>query len=402
MWIRSALPHTVSLSCGRPAGAEPMVHPGKRPAPPAVLAVSAVLSVLGVLTGCAGDAPVRPAPRSPERVRADIAARVPERVQDRAGWAADLYAALTALKIEPGDSNVCAVLAITEQESTFRVDPPVPNLPKIAREEIFRRADAKGVPALAVRMALQLKSPNGRTYDDRLDTVRTEGEMSLIYEDLIDELPLGKRLLADFNPVHTGGPMQVSVAFAQAHAKAQPYPFGAPESIRHEVFTRRGGLYFGTAHLLGYPAPYGDQMIYRFADFNAGHYASRNAAFQQAVSVATQRSIDLDGDLFVQGARSDAAPGETEAAVRLLGATLAMSDAEIRRDLERSEGAAFERTDLYAKVFAIAERRGGKPLARAVIPRIVLQSPKITRKLTTEWFAQRVNDRYQRCLASPG
>jgi hypothetical protein len=33
------------------------------------------------------------------------------------------------------------------------------------------------------------------------------------------------------------------------------------------------------------------------------------------------------------------------------------------------------------------------------MPRIVLESPKITRELTTEWFATRVQQRYQRCIA---
>jgi len=37
-----------------------------------------------------------------------------------------------------------------------------------------------------------------------------------------------------------------------------------------------------------------------------------------------------------------------------------------------------------------------------VIPRIDLHSPKITRPLTTEWFARRVDERYQRCLARAG
>ena len=37
-------------------------------------------------------------------------------------------------------------------------------------------------------------------------------------------------------------------------------------------------------------------------------------------------------------------------------------------------------------------------LTRAVLPGITLQSPKITRNLTTAWFAQRVDERRQRCM----
>ena len=191
-------------------------------------------------------------------------------------------------------------------------------------------------------------------------------------------------------------PMQVSVAFAEAHARAQPYPFPPQDSVRHEVFTRRGGLYFGTAHLLGYPATaYGPSMIYRFADFNAGQYASRNAAFQQALAVASGRPLDLDGDLFVG---DPAQPGQTEAAARSLGAALGLDDRAIRGELERSKGEDFDRSPLLARVFALAEARSGQPQPRAVLPRIVLKSPKITRRLTTEWFARRVDDRYRACL----
>ncbi|MFO6335150.1 DUF1615 family protein, partial [Pseudomonas aeruginosa] len=54
---------------------------------------------------------------------------------------------------------------------------------------------------------------------------------------------------------------------------------------------------------------------------------------------------------------------------------------------------------LYRKVFALAESATGKTLPRAVLPGIALESPKITRKLTTAWFAKRVDERYQRCMA---
>jgi hypothetical protein len=352
-----------------------------------------------VLGGCAGEPTPRAPQRTPESIQAEIQTLIPSSVADRAAWAVDLQLVFAALRLEPSRPNMCAVLAVTEQESSFRVDPAVPNLPKIARAEIMRRADRLGVPELAVRLALQLRSPDGRSYDDRLEAVRTEQELSLMYEQFIDEVPLGRRLFADWNPVRTGGPMQVSIAFAESHLRSRPYPFPAQDSIRHEVFTRRGGLYFGTAHLLDYAAEtYGREMIYRFADFNAGRYASRNAAFQQALSVATGRKLDLDGDLIVAGAAGAANPGQTESAARSLGEALGMNERQIRLELERGDSADFDRSPLLAKVFTLAEQRSGKAQPRALVPRIVLQSPKITRRLTTDWFARRVEQRYRNCL----
>jgi hypothetical protein len=356
-----------------------------------------LLALTLVTAGCAGDDPYRTPPRSPEAVRTQIASLMPASVADPRGWAADIYAAFSSMQLATTSANLCAVLAVTEQETGFQVDPPVPNLAKVARDEILKRAGAKGIPEFMVRAALQLESPDGRTYDQRLNTVRTERELSRMYEDFIDEVPLGKQLFAGWNPVHTGGPMQVSVDFAAEHAKLRPYPYDTKDTLRHEVFTRRGGLYFGIAHLLDYAAPYGE-MVHRFADFNAGHYASRNAAFQQALAAASGRKLDLDGDL-IDPAKPEDRPGETEAAARSLGAALAMTDREIRRELLRGRDAGFESTALYLRVFALGERKAGQPLARAVVPRIHLQSPKITRKLTTEWFATRVDGRFQKCLA---
>jgi hypothetical protein len=136
-------------------------------------------------------------------------------------------------------------------------------------------------------------------------------------------------------------------------------------------------------------------MLYRFADFNAGHYASRNAAFQQAVSSLTGTRLAIDGDLLREGSIE---PSHTEMAVRKLGDRIGLGERQIRRDLERGTTLQFEETDLYRKVFELADAAG--PAARAVVPSIRLQSVKITRKLTTDWFARRVDDRYRRCLQS--
>jgi hypothetical protein len=187
--------------------------------------------------------------------------------------------------------------------------------------------------------------------------------------------------------------MQVSIAFAEKRARDYPYPVA--RSIRQEVFTRRGGMYFGIAHLLGYPVDY-NQSLYRFADFNAGWYASRNAAFQNAVSRVSGIPLALDGDLTIPGSY---AVGSTERAVRALGKQLGLSHNAIRRQLEKGDSLDFNETDLYQDVFALADRQQGKPLPRAVLPGITLQSPKITRNLTTAWFAQRVDERRQRCIS---
>ncbi len=337
-------------------------------------------------------------PRRPAEVRAQIVRLLPAKLPDRKGWATDLYAAFAALDVEPTTSNLCATLAIIEQESNFNPDPVVPGLPTIAIAEIDRRAEHIHVPQFLVHAALLFKSPNGKSYDERIATVRTEQDMSRIYEDFIGSVPMGKRLFAGANPVHTGGPMQVSVGFAEQQAKTRPYPYPVTGSIRHEVFTRRGGVYFGIAHLLDYPTSY-PQMVYRFADYNAGFYASRNAAFQMAVSLASGIPIPLDGDLVGYGSASNNI-GTTEAAVRSLARSLDMSDAQIHRTLQQGETKKLEDSGLYQGVFKIAEQLEHRRLAHAMLPRITLESPKITRKLTTQWFATRVDQRYRRCLAN--
>lgn len=349
--------------------------------------------LLALLAGCATRGPLEPTHR-PMDVRAEIEKRMPVQVSDRAGWAADIQAAFAAQRIEPSSENICAVLAVTEQESGYRAAPIVAGLPKIARGEIDRRAASAHIPKFMVDAALNVKSPDGRSYAQRLRGARTERELSDIYEDLIGSVPMGKRLFANLNPVQTAGPMQVSIAFAEANIDGYPYPVNG--SIRGEAFTRRGGLYFGIAHLLGYRTPY-TRKLHRFADYNAGWYASRNAAFQNAVSLASGIPLALDGDLLQPGARLGN-PGKTELAVRALGGQLGLDERAIRKALERGKQLDFDDTDLYAKVFALAEAHERKPLPRAMVPGITLQSPKITRELTTAWFATRVDERYQRCM----
>ncbi|WP_416221039.1 DUF1615 domain-containing protein [Pseudomonas sp. RP23018S] len=350
------------------------------------------LLLVALLQGCAGHKTPAEPEADPAAVRAQLLRLLPAQVKDRQGWAEDIQTAFSAQRLRADRSNLCAVLAITEQESTFTADPQVPGLGRIAREEIDRRAGRLHIPRVLVDRALNSTSANGKTYQQRLLAVRSERELSELYDAVIAGLPLGRTLFAGLNPVHTGGPMQVSIDFAHKHAQHYPYTYSG--TLRDEVFTRRGGLYFGIAHLLDYPTHY-STPLYRFADFNAGRYASRNAAFQAALSRVTGARLALDGDLINPGALL---PGKTEQAARTLGGKLGLRNPQIRRQLEQEDQLAFEETAIYSGVFGLADANAGKPLPRAVLPGIVLESPKITRTLTTAWFAERVQGRYQRCM----
>ena len=116
------------------------------------------------------------------------------------------------------------------------------------------------------------------------------------------------------------------------------------------------------------------------------------------MALASGRQLALDGDLLLPGAPLDK-PGQTEAAVRSLSVQLGMDEQAIRRELARGNSLHFNDSPLFVAVFALAERKQGSPLPRERLPGITLESPKITRELTTAWFATRVYERYQRCMA---
>jgi len=357
-----------------------------------------LLAAAATLASCTGGPPTLP-PATAADARALIDASLPRGLSDRSGWRNDIYAAFTVLTVQPTHENVCAVVAVIQQESGFQVDPVIPGLGAIARREIDNRAARAHLPLLIVHGVLGWKSSDGRTYGERIDRARTEKDLSDIYEDFIAGVPLGRTLFDDRNPIRTRGPMQVNVAFAEQFAAAAAYPYPVTRSIPDEVFTRRGSIYFGIAHLLDYRAPYHD-YVFRFADYNAGQYASRNAAFQNAVSVASGIALDDDGALLPR-AKDANTPGATELAVRTLGPRMALSDAAIRAGLEQAKLNSFEQSSLYLRVFELADKAAGAPLPRALLPAIKLQGPKIKRQLTTEWYARRVEQRFKGCLKLP-
>ncbi len=191
---------------------------------------------VALLAGCSSQSrqPVNQGEK-PVDVASIVRQKMPASVKDRDAWAKDIATTFKSQGLAPTVENVCSVLAVAQQESGYQADPVVPGLNKIAWQEIDRRAERLHIPRFVVHTALKMNSPTGKSYSERLDTVRTEKQLSAIFDDFINMVPMGQTLFGSYNPVHTGGPMQVSIAFAEQHAKGL--------SVENGGYGTSGGLY---------------------------------------------------------------------------------------------------------------------------------------------------------------
>lgn len=338
--------------------------------------------------------PVKPADN-----RALLNRLLPPRIPERNGWADDIQKAFVTLKLEQSAENYCAAIAVIEQLSRWQSDPVVPDLGNKVWTEVGTRAAKYHIPLFTVKAALSVPLLDGSSFKSRIDALRTERQMNDLFESIVGEAPQLAKRFGITNPIRTGGPMQVSVEFANEHVRSQPYPYPIKGSLRKEVFTRHGGVYFGIAHLLQYPAPY-TNMIYRFADYNGGRYSSRNAAFQSALVKVSGARIDPDGDLLIyQNGRPTRTQSTSTKALLKLAPKLGLSKQQIASDLSQEKTPGFAQTATYQRLFALADKAAGHPLPREALPQIHLQSVKVSHNLTTQWFAEKVNGHYQQCMA---
>ena len=366
----------------------------------AALGLGAALAVvLGLVAGCQPAAPPAPAQLSTPQIRQLIQAARPG-VRDSDGWAGDMRAAFTRLDLPATRPNVCAAIAVVAQESGFVADPEVPQLADITLKKL-QELSANPAAWAAINIRLRQQAAEGRSYYENLQRVRTEQDLERWYQAFVGADYTGLLLKAVGKDVDTListlGSMQVSVHFARDFARASGQPVA---DIRQTLYTRAGGLYYGIAHLLKYDAHYSNWR-HVFADYNAGHYASRNAGFQRMVSALTGSALAPDGDLLnYAGGRGAGGPSATSRAVlRLLADPARPGDEQrIMADLRREKSADFSRTDTWRQVAERHRQRYGRVLTEAM-PSIRLHSDKISRALTTEWFANRVGSRFDACMA---
>lgn len=333
-------------------------------------------------------------------------------VVDAKGWAIDLLDVLRSQNQPASRENICSAIAIIDQESNFVADPAVAGLGTLAEKTLLAKADR--IPILG-RMALQFMetTPSANdSYMERIRSARTERDLDMTYRAMVADA--GKRsslsfvmdsgllnqMIEDRNDINTIGSMQVSVRFALENAKRQrwlPMNLSDNYATRDELYTRRGGLYYGVLQLLGYESGY-NRKIYRFADYNAGRYASRNAAFQKLIVMLSKTTIATDGDLLLydKDKRPLAKVSESENALRKIIADyhLGFDSKQLRNDLLKEKDVSFPSTQIYQAVRGLLKQ----PMPFAEIPSIELNSPKIRHHMTTQNFAQSVDRRYRKCV----
>jgi hypothetical protein len=332
----------------------------------------------------------RERPSAPVLAARDVVELVGRAATDREGWANDIVAAIRLAGKDPTAERACAVIAIIEQESGYQPDPAVPNLPRIVTKALEDKLAPLGPLAKpALRAVID---------DDtraRIATLRTESDLDRLFRETISaKLPPAVTSVTgidDLNPVTTAGAMQVQVAFARDMSGL------SDTETRELLYTRFGGVRFGTARLLAYPAAY-DDVLHRFADYNAGMYSSRNAAFQEQLAWLVAKRLALDGDLLdYRGVDS-----QTLQAALTFGGLYGVSDRRVRGDLEKEKSEDFEETDLWHAVRDAWQQRTGKAAPYARVPDVTLSSPKLSRTRTTAWFAESVKKRYVTCRRRQG
>lgn len=354
-------------------------------------------------------------PRSvvPSLTPGEVAQLLPRDLKERDGWAADITGAIEAIDRPVTEERACAVIAIIEQESGYQVDPVVKNLPAIVRRGLERKFKKLGPLApMVVSRILKAKVPGEKeTFQKRITKLRTESDLDRLFRDIAASIRkkfpapiavastvsklMGHGWLEDFNPVTTAGSMQVKVSYAKELRELRSL---SDSEARGQLYTRKIGVRAGTARLLDYEAHY-DDISYRFADYNAGVYSSRNAAFQSQLSDLTGIRLVNDGDLLSYEKDGDAldAPTKSLEAMLLFGTRHELSERQVRRAARDEKSKDFEDEAIWKAVRSSWEKKKGRPAPYASVPNVRLASPKLSADRSTQWFADSVKRRYDAC-----
>lgn len=311
-------------------------------------------------------------------------------------WLAAINAALFARKADCADDDfLVLVLSTIQMESGVRADPSLAE-PDLEALFVRRKEQLAGENLLAagllaastmeddLRQKLRRDTLRGRVRTERDLARYTDSDLRPWLRDYLQRTYLMPEYLAMNaearwlpDPVKTIGPMQVNTVKAFRNAAARGEEIESPEAMRalllapETALTR--GIEEGVALLLkGYRAyrpemEPADAVLFSAADYNAGEFSSRNAAYQEMLATLTSRRLSLDGDLLLyrDGSPTEV-PSRSELAARevlpLLGA------ARVRQDLLTEKEEDFSRTLTARAICERFQKAAGKDCPRARIP----------------------------------
>ncbi|MEK7523918.1 MAG: DUF1615 family protein [Patescibacteria group bacterium] len=183
-----------------------------------------------------------------------------------------------------------------------------------------------------------------------------------------------ERIASYKNPVRRIGALQVDTGIALSIARQQGENL-TEDQMRDRLFNRRQNLVYGLALLKDSMDAYtidGKMHVdYVFADYNAGRYASRNAALQGTVSLLGQKIVP-DGDLLMYDSRGNPLEdvSKSEEAIQKVVAELGISltDEQIRDDLLHEKLPDFVTTQTYQLLRQAYKGRFGDDARVAQLP----------------------------------
>ena len=346
---------------------------------------------------------------------------IPSRVNDRGSWAKDIFAISEELGIPTSKENICTMIAVVDQESNFIANPNVAGLGSKAVKEVTTRLNEKFEDKLGTTIGGPIASyfeqvlKNQPTPEDnylkQMSRVKNEKELDVLYREIFDYMSkhyhvsaltgaaklVGQDIAEKMNPITTLGSMQVHINYAKDHKRSSM----STNELRDDLYTEYGGLYYGIHRLMMYPADY-DKAIYRFADFNSGMYSSRNAAFQKMTEKLSDTDLSLDGDLlsYDKNGSPKATMTTTEKTLIALFTKekVLLTPRQLRNDLKKEKEKEFEKTQTYTAIGKLYKEKTGKDPIYAIMPEVVISGPKLSRDYNTNWYASRVNGRYETCM----
>ena len=119
------------------------------------------------------------------------------------------------------------------------------------------------------------------------------------------------------------------------------------------------------------------------------------------LNALTKTEISLDGDLLLYSKDGDVKATQSQTEKELIAIfaknNILVTPRQIRDDLKKEEK-KFEDTQTYLAVQKLYQNKTKKEPIYAVMPQVVISGPKLSRDYNTNWFASRVNGRYETCM----